>query len=272
MSAFDARHEPLRFGYTLAAIDDIASNAAATVFWRGSLDRRRRTETAWSAIAELLYSAEEAPTRNDLFCAAWDACRSHARKDNSFHGWRQGYDAGTMRAYERFWALAANPCPGPESGVVERIALAQIWARLTPTHRRVLLALAAHEDYTRASEAIGVKYHSFLSMISKARRAFLALWHEGEEPSRPWGSDVRGKQPRTASVTSVAVRLRRRNRAKNGITGAPPRRVRAKRDIGVSDEELARRYRDGESITSIAASVGLAKSTVHVRIGPHLHA
>lgn len=271
MPTFDARHEPLRFGYTLAAIDDIASNAAATVLWRGSLDRRQRTETAWSAIAELLYTAEDAPIRHDLFCAAWAACRSHARKDRSFHGWGAGYDAGTMRAYERFWALAANPCPSPETGVVERMTLAQIWQRLKPTDRRVLLALAAHEDYTRAAESVGVKYYSFLSMISRARRAFLALWHEGEQPSRPWGNDVRGKQPRSASVTSVAVRLRRRNRAQRGITGAPPPRVRAKRDVGVADEDLARRHRDGETIKSIAESVGLGPTTVALRIDPYRH-
>jgi hypothetical protein len=76
--------------------------------------------------------------------------------------------------------------------VIERVALWQIWAMLRPLHQMALLALAAHGDYARAAQATGHTYASFTGLISSARAEFLALWHEGEAPSRIWATDKRG--------------------------------------------------------------------------------
>mgnify|MGYP002622896921 FL=1 len=264
----DPRHEPLRFGYTLAELDDIAETAAVTVHHRSHLDRAVRVQAAWEAATTHLYAADTPPTRHDLLTVAWNAIRQAARADCAFRGWQPGYEAVTRPGFERYWALSANPHPSPEAAVVERLALAQIWPRLRPRHRELLLALAVHDDYTRAAEAVGLKYHSFVSCISRARRAFLALWHEHEAPSRPWGHDVRGKQPTTRTVTGTVLRLRERRRAQRDT---PPRpRGPRRKDVGVPDAELARRYLAGESLASIARSVGLGKTTVHTRIQPHL--
>ena len=266
--AFDPRHEPLRFGYTLTELDDIAATAAATVHHRSHLNRDIRVQAAWEAITTHLYATDQAPTRHTLLTLAWTAIRHEARADCAFRGWQPGYHATTRPGFERYWALAANPHPSPEAAVVDRLALAQIWPRLRPRHRQLLLALAAHDDYTQAAQAVGLKYHSYLSALSRARRAFLALWHEHETPSRPWGHDVRGKQPTTRTVTGTVLRLRERRKAQR--TTPPQPSGRRRKDIGIPDSELARRYQAGESLAAIARSVGLSKTTVHTRIQPHL--
>src|SRR5690606_15785363 len=207
--------EPLRFGYTLTELDDIAATAAATVHHRSHLSRDVRTQVAWEAITTHLYEVDQAPTRRDLLNLAWNTIRAAARADCTFRGWQPGYDALTRPGFERYWALSANPHPGPEASVVERLALAQIWPRLRPRHRQLLLALAAHDDYTHAAQAVGLKYYSFVSALSQARRAFLTLWHEHEAPSRPWGHDVRGKHTRgRRTVTGTVLRPRERKKAR----------------------------------------------------------
>ncbi|GLU46538.1 hypothetical protein [Nocardiopsis ansamitocini] len=103
---------------------------------------------------------------------------------------------------------------------------------------------------------------SYYSLVSRARKAFLALWHEGETPSRPWGNDVRGKGPRAKNVTVIAVRQRLRDRR----PADKPNGSRAGRDIGVPDSVLADRYRAGESLSAIGASVGLGPNAVAARV------
>ncbi|GLU46537.1 hypothetical protein [Nocardiopsis ansamitocini] len=140
----DARHEPLRHGFSRHDIDDLAALAASTAQWPGHLDWSTRAETAWSAIAEHLYARDEAPSRRDLVVAGWAAIGDHARRDNSFRGRAWGYGRGATPNFARFWTVSAGPSPGPENLVVERTALGQIWAALPQQHRRVLLALAQH--------------------------------------------------------------------------------------------------------------------------------
>lgn len=54
------------------------------------------------------------------------------------------------------------------------------------------------------------------------------------------------------------------------ITGTPPPRVRARRDIGITDEELAQRHKNGESLRSLAAELPLSRTAIRDRIQPHL--
>jgi hypothetical protein len=89
-----------------------------------------------------------------------------------------------------YWA--PKPAPAADTTVVDRIAMWQIWATLRPLHKMAFLALAAHADYAKAAEAVGYPYSTFTALISQARAEFLALWHEGQEPSRPWANDRHG--------------------------------------------------------------------------------
>ncbi len=73
------------------------------------------------------------------------------------------------------------------------------------------LALAAHNDYAKAAEAVGYPYSTFSYLISEARAEFFALWHQGETPSRIWATDRRGDTDIEQRVRRVLT-TRRNNR------------------------------------------------------------
>lgn len=108
-----------------------------------------------------------------------------------------------------------------------RIALAQIWAALSPRYRRALAALAAHEDHDKAAAALGITRRTYRDHLWAGRREFYRLWHEGEKPSRLWALDRRGSQ-HTGTVTHgvmhsiVRRRTLRRLRAADTEDAQPP--------------------------------------------------
>lgn len=116
------------------------------------------------------------------------------------------------RGFERYWLDVAAPADSPEEKVTERLALAQIWPCLRPVNREALAALAAHEDYQRAAESLGISYKAFKSRISEGRREFLALWHDGEKPSRPWIRDRRAGPGTDMHTLTYFLRSRRLRR------------------------------------------------------------
>jgi hypothetical protein len=185
----------LRHGYTL---DDLRRLAGGVVkhAWSQLGDQADRLEVVWSAIAEALYASDTKPERRDLFQAGMDAMSRYDADERHHHGRRSRSAAldhagfGSSPAFQTYWCLAMT-ARSPEDGVVERVALAQIWPRLTEGQRRALLALAAFDDYAAAAKALGIKYQSLHTLVRNARLRFLALWHEGETPSRIWGRDRR---------------------------------------------------------------------------------
>jgi hypothetical protein len=104
--------------------------------------------------------------------------------------------------------------------VVDRLALAQIWASLTPGARKAFLALAAFGgDYNAAAAALGNTYDSYTWKLVDARRQFLARWHEHEQPSRVWGrNDPRRNSGRRQYTAAEIIRKRRRRRSNGGGT------------------------------------------------------
>ena len=206
----------LRHGYTLDSLDRLACWAAQRKRWHRGLELSERTEVAWHAMAELLYASDEPPTVRDLIDTGWRAIAAQVYSNAPFHGYnRADPDGTTWRGFERFWWSTAGPTPGPEDRVVERLAVEQIWPRLRPSHRAALTALAAHGDYARAAESMDVTYHTFVTHVSRARREFLRLWHQGEAPSRPWVRDRRagpGTDMHTVTYFLRSRRLRAQNR------------------------------------------------------------
>jgi hypothetical protein len=114
-----------------------------------------RFEAAWSAIAGQLYAATDELTVEDLVQAGRLAIRHYGQRERQFQGRAHDGPAGPGRNFERFWRAASAPVDSPEDRLIDRVALAQIWPRLTPASREALLALAAHEDYRRAAESLG---------------------------------------------------------------------------------------------------------------------
>jgi hypothetical protein len=84
-------------------------------------------------------------------------------------------------------------------------------------HQTVLIALAAHGDYQHAATALDKPYATFVTQIHLARKQFLRLWHQGEQPSGVWGRDRRKRtKPPGASGHAITINtVRRRTRARH---------------------------------------------------------
>lgn len=187
----------LPHGFTAAEVERLARTAAAgSVGVR--LDRGDAYEASWFAIVERLYTSDVAPQPGqlvargrvallELLCAE---TRTHGNSGQ--HARRLGGPSSTDRGFGLFWDWFAQPTPSPERRIVESLALRQVWRALAPIHRATFAALATHETYPAAAEALGLSRKSFTMRVSRARQEFLALWHEHETPSGPWRRDRRG--------------------------------------------------------------------------------
>lgn len=175
---------PLRHGYTMARLYELTLIAVRCERWYRHRDFHERADIAWSAIAEHLYAAGEPPSRSDLIRAGMLAIGAHYDKDWAQYGiYPKDRYAETGVNFERYWAIAARPTPGPEERVVERAALRQIWHELTHGQREALTALAVHDDYARAADALGKRRPSPPRYPSRGRRS----WRCGTKASDPPG-------------------------------------------------------------------------------------
>lgn len=235
-----AARDPLH-GYTIAELDDIARLVLRADRWNKAGDTRDRYAAARHGIIEHLLTAAEQPSKRDLVAAGMSAGDRHVRGEMHHHGLSADHFGEQMPGFERYWVT--SPTPSPEAGVVERHAPAQILPLLRPSERRALEALAYFEDYELAAEACKVAVGTFRVLISSARRKFLALWHEGEEPSGVWRTDRRVYE-REALAGGFDARGRRR------LT---------RREV----EALRARYESGETtLTTLAAEAGVHKATL----------
>jgi hypothetical protein len=179
----------LRHGYTLANVDRIA--AWASIHHRSmACDVADRMSAARLAILAAIY-ADDPPADHDLTAAASAAIRDLVQDDLRHRGVPSSdHWAGDMSArnFQRYW-FGAHTSPSPESAVVERVAATQIMPRLKVQHQRTLAALAATGDRDRAAAAMGATLRTFETYLTRARREFLALWHEHETPSKKWRFD-----------------------------------------------------------------------------------
>jgi hypothetical protein len=268
-----AHEAELRHGYTLAHLNELAVQAVRVQRYNRHVDFTVRVELAWSAIAESLYAADEPPAPDDLIRAAWKAISDDTDRTYRAHGWST-HDryAGVTSRFQRYWVGAGHPTRSPEEPIVERVALSQIWPRLSPLHRQLLLAMAVYEDHGRAAEALEKPRKTFTTQLSQARRAFLVLWHDGEQPSRQWGTDRRTNKDGTdrhSPTYRIRVRERRRQAHVAAHGEPPPPRVgkgRPVADLGITVEELTRRYEQVKSIRVLAASLGVSFGALQRRM------
>jgi hypothetical protein len=214
----------LRHGYTLNHVRSLTIWTVMHDPYHAFADFDERLDVAWHGIIAHLYASDQPPIPPELIKAAWRAIGHHFSKDQHF---RRGYshgdrdcDAPASAGFVRYWLGSGQPASGPEERATEYLALAQIWVRLRPKDRELLAAMAEHEDYAKAA-ALGKPRHTYATEIGKARKAFRELWHEGETPSRPCGSDRRASNLDSPKMR-VTYRLVRR-RAALATRGGPPR-------------------------------------------------
>jgi hypothetical protein len=182
----------IRYGYTLRDLDQL-THGALKADRLIALDYTDRRDIAWSAIAEALCTAEEAPTRLELIRVGWQAIARTVRDGYRQRGYQDG-DYGvdgavTMPRFVQFWGSAVTG--SHEDAVVERLTLPQVIATLTPPMRDAIAALAMADDYMRAANLLGINYTTFTARVRTARRQILSLWHEGETPYRSRRTDRR---------------------------------------------------------------------------------
>ncbi|MFK8851311.1 hypothetical protein [Streptomyces sp. Ac-502] len=209
-------HEPIRHGYTAIDIDQLARlGISMRPYYRG-LDDDERYAAAWHAIVEHIYSADEWPSGTELITVAAGAADAVSRRSLEHQGVPRGRGehyqgrADTSR-FHAYWESVARPTASPETPIVERTALIQIWPQLTTQHQTALHALALHEDYQAAADALGLRLNTFYRHVRLARLAVLTLWWEGETPRRGW-RDRRAKTEPT-QLKSVSAHIRKRHRA-----------------------------------------------------------
>lgn len=288
----------LRHGYNLADLHRLTKMAIWRV-WGLHLDYQTRYDLAWSGIVDLLYATDEPPTPGDLIFAGQDAIGTHVRDDMRHHGRDRHKGGDMMRRFASYWELPVRHASSPEPGVVDRLALWQIWPELTDAQRRALLALAALGTYQAAAASLGIAEKTFKQHIGNARQRFLELWHEGEEASRVWGSDRRiyrrdgaqieasyrkavkgirhGRTPRVSTKKTELVhgdivtynnhkcRCALCVEAKRQESTARRRRAGVSERRQMTDGQFAdavRRNQAGETWTAIAASLGFSESYV----------
>ena len=188
----------LRHGYTLADLHRLARLAVHTAGTMAG-DWHERYDLAHGAIAEALYAAPHWPQRHTLVRAGQLAIYAAVDEHRQAYGYyRRKTDGGvhgigSSPAWRAYWwdLLSLTAVQSPETRVVERTALTQILPTLTPTQRDAITALAVYDDYQTAANALGMSYATFKSHVARGRNRFLAGWHEGEKPSRTWGTDRR---------------------------------------------------------------------------------
>jgi hypothetical protein len=213
-------HE-LRYGYNLANLDQLAHAAVSRARYGNPAGQwADRFEVAWEAVAESLYAADEAPTGYDLIGVGMNAIAEDYRADRRHRG------HSNERSFQAVWADLASVTGSHEGHVVERFALTQIWPTLSNRQRQVLSALATFGDHQPAAEALGMSAGLFSAHVSRARRRFLELWHEGEEPSRPWGTDRRSSTPGARRKGRASYVKRRQGRPERVLKHGDPNTYR----------------------------------------------
>ncbi|MER7126670.1 hypothetical protein [Micrococcus luteus] len=181
----------VKYGYTLHDLDQM-TRAAMIADRSLAMDYADRRDIAWSAIAEALCAAPHWPARHDLIRAGWQAIYRAVREEYRQHGyagraWHNGHASAPH--FAQYWYAPVQP--GHEERIVERLAVDQVLATLTPPYRDAMTALAAADDYMGAAALLGIKYDALVARVGKARRTVLGLWHEGETPRRVRRTDRR---------------------------------------------------------------------------------
>ncbi|MFV2094848.1 hypothetical protein ACFHW1_05065 [Micromonospora sp. LOL_014] len=193
----------LAHGFRLSDLHRMARQSAATNRTMAA-DHRDLLDTAWSAIALELYTADTPPSEHDLLAVGKGAIWAMTKQHRQAYGYRDREAAAGMGSAPRwatYWWDFGRPTPSPEPSVVERLTLPRLLAALRAPYRDAIAALAAHDgDREAAAAALGISMAAMQRRIHVARARCLALWLEGETPARR----VKAQPDRKRSSTPLA--------------------------------------------------------------------
>lgn len=206
----------LRHDYTLGGVETLARHAVMgnRQYWSGG-NRLDQHDLARFAILEALYAADEQPQPGDLLRIAQRALGRDKETEMRTHGIPVSARE-TGAHFATYWS-ADRVSGSPERGVVEVLALQQIFPTLPQNHQQALLALAATGDQRSAAELMGVGVNTFYTWVQRGRAAFRELWHEGEAPSKSWGRDRRSTSTHHGATAIAKVRRRGRRAQQSSL-------------------------------------------------------
>lgn len=206
------------WGWSPEDLEGLAGYTART-HYSAFLPYEERQAIAYHELIVAILEARTRPDPEELLHAARDAISAATRGEYRARGLSSRDKARASERFVTYWYAAPRLNSPYEDTVLDRIAVAQIWTVLLPSHRRVLEALAEHGTYQAAARALDTTDATFKVRVSKARAAFRAWWHEHEEPSKMWGSDRRVTPARNRPVTRV-MKTRTRDRVTATQEGA----------------------------------------------------
>lgn len=253
----------LAHGYTLMSINRMAVHAAHHCPWvhPDHLDKRESSQNAWSAMVEHLYASDQKPTDVELLRVGYRAVVTQHEAPLHSRGLRGQHDTPGPR-FAAYWAPLARP--QVEETAIERVALAQIWPLLTRGQREAVWAVVEHGSLPAAARHLGLQYNALHLRIQGARERFLDWWHQGEKPSKKWMQDWgSGGRPYAAARVSY---LRDRRIKSGEHVPSPELRASRGRDIGVTDQELARMRDRGWKMRELSERFGMSQSSIAYRI------
>ncbi|WP_345514791.1 Lsr2 family DNA-binding protein [Phytohabitans houttuyneae] len=224
MRAGGKRHglgEVLPHGFTVERLNRTASWSARGSRW-GYPPYLEKVDLARFAILEHLYMCPDHEDVREnghpcnLLRIGQRAITQHLRDLGTLHGIainRDGYETGDhLLKYNVYWTSTASPTRSPEDPVVDVMALRQIWPLLEPKYQRALLALAEHDTYDGAAQALDLAYNSVKQYVYQGREMFLWWWHQHEKPSGVWGVDQRRRRDNNRNIMSRTFGARKRQR------------------------------------------------------------
>jgi DNA-directed RNA polymerase specialized sigma24 family protein len=255
--------EPLRHGYTVMHVNQLAMQAVRALRWARYLDGHECLSAAHHAIIEHLYTCQDHPDDTVLIGAGMRAASRLRATELTQHGLRN-HTGTTGPRFELYWQFATAPVRPADEDATERAAFWQIWRALDPGHRDTFTARAESASPTEAAQRLGVSRRLYHDRIRRARQQFLLLWHEGQTPSQPWRLD-RAAADNYKNGTTITQRAFTRPAARPARPrDAGPARHRV--DVGISGAELLNRYLHGQSLRSLAVMAGVSRTTITQRI------
>ena len=187
------RGDEIKYGYTIGDLDAMA-RAAVRADRSMVSGAHTRYGIAWSAIALALVEAPHWPRRERLVQAGWQAIYADVRGMRHALGMasRPSEPGSTpMAAGSRAQAYWYRPVVAFEDGLVERLAVGPVLATLTGPEREAVVALAVHDNYLEAAQALGISYKALTQRLSAARRRFYRRWYYPEAAPPVRGTDRR---------------------------------------------------------------------------------
>jgi DNA-directed RNA polymerase specialized sigma24 family protein len=214
----------IRHGYCFRDVRGLAQRAVYRSYGKHWDDIQDQFDLAVSVISESLWMAEGRPSEQDLVTIGIRAVNRNAQTRMRQRGvsYNKPIASGQEPNMPKFWAYwwpYISYTGSHENGIVETIAMFQILPRLKPLHRDVILALAMHGTYEEAAASLGNARRTFENKLSAARKEFLQLWHEGEQPSRLWGNysgGIEGERGASVHTLLQARKYSKNTRMKNG--------------------------------------------------------